>query len=71
MNNKVISLNDYIWLRKVNRAYQECGENIYISPNKMYCALKITSPKSKRMTSSEEANFYKMAIILVDGYDIG
>ena len=37
----------------------------------MYCALKITSPKSKRMTSSEEANFYKMAIILVDGYDIG
>ena len=38
-----INLHDYIFLRRVNSAVKNCGDNYLFSPAKLYCALSITS----------------------------
>jgi hypothetical protein len=66
-----VTLHDYIWLRRVNKAYQDCADNMILAPNKIYCALKITSPRTARMNAVQEKGLFQVAVRLLDGYENG
>lgn len=59
-----LSLWNYIFLRKVNSALINCGDQSYFTPAKLYCGLAITSPRSPVISSPEEKEVYLAAIIL-------
>lgn len=66
-----LTLYDYIFLRRVNKGMNKCGENGYLQPHKIYCALSITSPQTRFLTSPDEKQLYISAIILKEGFYYG
>jgi len=42
---------DYLFLRKIVVAMKSCSDGGYFVPNKLYCGLAITSPRSPTVTS--------------------
>jgi len=66
-----ITFYNFIFLRRVNLAMKTCGEVGTLSPNKIYCALAITSPRTKGIFTPEEKQIYLSAIILSDGFYYG
>jgi len=65
------TLYHYIFLRRVNNAINNCGDYGNILPQKIYCALAITSPRTRELFTPEEKQIYLSGIILVNGYYIG
>ena len=49
-----LTLYDYIFLRKVVSAMKTCADAGYFSPNRLYCGLSITTPRSPAITSATE-----------------
>ena len=70
-NSAGLTLFHYIFLRKVNYALDECGDNGYLRSNKIYCALAITSPRTRHLAAPEEKTLYTSAIVLSDGFYFG
>lgn len=66
-----ITLFDYLFLRRVNNALTSCGEQGYLPPSKVYCALSITTPKTRHLSSPEEKEVYIAGIILTQGFYYG
>jgi len=60
-----------MFLRRVNNALTNCSENYLVIPSNIYCALAITSPRTKKIYSPEERIMFKTAVILSDGYESG
>ena len=66
-----INLHDYIFLRRINTALKKCGDNYTVQPGKLYCALSLTSPRTRRLYNPDEKIMFTSAIILADGYYSG
>ena len=66
-----LTLYDYIFLRKVVSAMKTCADAGYFSPNRLYCGLSITSPRSPAITSAVEKEVFNAAIVLTDGFYYG
>jgi hypothetical protein len=66
-----LTLYDYICLRKVVSALKTCGDGGYFMPNRLYCGLSITSPRSPAITSPVEREVFNAAIVLTDGFYYG
>jgi len=49
-----LTLYDYVFLRKVVSAMKTCADAGYFAPNRLYCGLSITSPRSPAVTSPVE-----------------
>jgi len=47
---------------------KNCGENYLINPGYLYCALAITSPRTRLIYTPDEKIMFKSALILSDGY---
>lgn len=62
---------DYLFVRRVNNAITNCGDNRIIQPQKLYCALSITSPRTRHIFSPEERQIYLAGIVLIDGFYYG
>ena len=72
MDNKFsATFYDYLFLRKFNVAMETCSDGGYFAPNKLYCALAITTPRSPTVTSQTEKMIFNAAIILTDGFYYG
>ena len=56
-----INFYGYIFLRKINLAMSECGINNVLQPHKLYCALQITSPRTRRLISPDEKEMFMAA----------
>jgi len=55
MDRKVgFTFYDYLFLRRVNAAFTSCGDQGIMQPNHLYCALAITSPRTRQMSPPEE-----------------
>lgn len=65
------SLFDYLVLRKINKAVQECGDSGTLSPAKIYCALTIATPRAKDVSSTEESVIFRASVALTDGFYFG
>jgi hypothetical protein len=66
-----LTLYDYIFLRKVVSAMKTCADAGYFNPNRLYCGLSITSPRSPAITSLVEKEVFNAAIVLTDGFYYG
>lgn len=66
-----LTLYDYIFLRKVVSAMKTCADAGYFAPNRLYCGLSITSPRSPAVTSPVEKEIFNAAIVLTDGFYYG
>jgi len=66
-----LTFYDYLFLRKVVSAMVTCADQGYFVPNKLYCGLAITSPRSPAVTSPVEKEVYNAAIVLTDGFYYG
>jgi hypothetical protein len=62
---------DYLFLRKLVVAMKSCSDGGYFVPNKLYCGLAITSPRSPTVTSQTEKMIFNAAIVLTDGFYYG
>jgi len=62
---------DYLFLRRVNSAIMTCGDQNIMQPNQLYCALAITSPRTRHLSPPEEREIYNAAIILTSGFYYG
>lgn len=49
-----LTFYEYMFLRRVASAARKCSDNGYFAPDKMYCGLSVTSPRSPVMSASEE-----------------
>lgn len=47
-----LNLYDYVYMRRFNNAMNNCNENEKIPPNRMFCALQITSPRTRRLSAT-------------------
>lgn len=66
-----MNLCDYIFLRRVNRAFIACADNDRLNPNRIFCAIQITSPRTKKISENLEKQIYNTAIVLRDGTNRG
>jgi len=62
---------DYLFLRKLVVAMKSCSDGGYFVPNKLYCGLAITSPRSPTVTAQTEKMIFNAAIVLTDGFYYG
>lgn len=62
---------DYLFLRKLVVAMKSCSDGGYFVPNKLYCGLAITTPRSPTVTSQVEKQIFNAAIVLTDGFYYG
>ena len=65
------SFYDYLFLRKLVVAMKSCSDGGYFVPNKLYCGLAITTPRSPTVTSQTEKMIFNAAIVLTDGFYYG
>lgn len=68
---KDLTFYDYLFLRKLVVAMKSCSDGGYFVPNKLYCGLAITSPRSPTVTSPFEKMIFNAAIVLTDGFYYG
>lgn len=71
MDTTNFNLIHYIFLRRLNVAWKQCGEGSSLSPTQINCALAITVPRTQTLEAASEKAIYRSAIILVNGYDNG
>lgn len=65
------NLTKYIYLRRLNLAWNHCSEGFLLSPARMMCALAYTSPRSNKLMPSEEKAIFKAALVLWYGFERG
>jgi len=65
------NLVGFLWFRRLNYAWATCSNGIELNANRIYCALTVTSPRTRTIIPSEEKAFFAASVILVDGYNWG
>lgn len=63
------NLFHYVYMRRLNIAWKECAEGNYLSPNRIMCALAITSPRSYSFAPQEEKGLFQAAVTLSKGFN--
>jgi len=51
MNHPNLNFYDYMYIRRFQNAINNCAENEKIQPNRIYCALRITSPRTRKISA--------------------
>lgn len=66
-----LTFYEYVFLRRVNYALEQCGDNAVLLPNRIYCALAITAPRTRHVYAPEEKTIFNAGVILSDGFYYG
>lgn len=67
----VFTLYDYVFLRRANLALTNCGDQGLLAPNKLFCGLSITSPRTRMISPPEEKDVYMAGVMLTHGFYFG
>jgi len=54
----------FLWIRRLNYAWATCSTGTFLQPNRIVCALSITSPRMRTLNPSEEKSFFTTSVIL-------
>lgn len=56
-----VNFYTYMFIRKMNLAMGSCGINYTLQPHRLYCALSITSPRTRRLYAPDEKEMFLAA----------
>jgi hypothetical protein len=71
MDTNDFNLVHYVYLRRVNVAWEECSDGIRLSPTRMNCALAVVFPRTKKLAADDEKALFVSAITLTYGFNRG